>query len=59
MFKRKTASNNKGNKSPLKLGNGSQVALIGGGPAGSFFSYFLLDMADKTRDSANTVRHGA
>ncbi len=29
----------------LKLGDGSQVAVIGGGPAGSFFSYFLLDMA--------------
>ena len=34
-------------KSTLKLGNGSQVAVIGGGPAGSFFSYFLLDMASR------------
>ncbi|MEW5989998.1 MAG: hypothetical protein AB1736_01455 [Chloroflexota bacterium] len=25
--------------------NGSRVAVIGGGPAGSFFAYFLLDMA--------------
>lgn len=41
------SSNQKGNTSPLKLGNGSQVAVIGGGPAGSFFSYFLLDMAER------------
>ncbi len=31
----------------LKLQNGSRVAVIGGGPAGSFFSYFLLDLADR------------
>jgi len=29
------------------LGNGSRVAVIGGGPAGSFFSYFLLDLAQR------------
>lgn len=29
----------------LTLGNGSRVAVIGGGPAGSFFSYFLLETA--------------
>ena len=29
----------------LQLENGSRVAVIGGGPAGSFFSYFLLSMA--------------
>ena len=29
----------------LTLENGSRVAVIGGGPAGSFFSYFLLKMA--------------
>jgi len=29
----------------MKLENGSHVAVIGGGPAGSFFSYFLLDLA--------------
>lgn len=28
-----------------KLKSGSKVAVIGGGPAGSFFSYFLLNMA--------------
>src|SRR3990170_2606668 len=33
------------NGSSLKLDSGSRVAVIGGGPAGSFFSYFLLDMA--------------
>ena len=30
------------------LEHGSRVAVIGGGPAGSFFSYFLLDMAERT-----------
>ncbi len=29
----------------LKLVSGSRVAVVGGGPAGSFFSYFLLSMA--------------
>jgi len=33
--------------SSLKLEDGSRVAVIGGGPAGSFFSYFLLDMAER------------
>ncbi len=33
--------------SRLVLRNGSRVAVIGGGPAGSFFSYFLLDMAER------------
>jgi CRP-like cAMP-binding protein len=31
----------------FKLNDGSRIAVIGGGPAGSFFSYFLLDMAKK------------
>jgi flavin-dependent dehydrogenase len=31
----------------LKLTEGSHVAVIGGGPAGSFFSYFLLAMAER------------
>jgi len=30
-----------------KLENGSPVAVIGGGPSGSFFSYFLLEMAER------------
>ena len=29
----------------FKLQDGSRVAVVGGGPAGSFFSYFLLKMA--------------
>ncbi len=33
------------NGDSLKLTSGSKVAVIGGGPAGSFFSYFLLEMA--------------
>ncbi|MBI3913362.1 MAG: cyclic nucleotide-binding domain-containing protein [Chloroflexi bacterium] len=31
----------------LQLQDGSRVAVMGGGPAGSFFSYFLLDMAGR------------
>ncbi len=31
----------------LKLTDGSRVAVMGGGPAGSFFAYFLLDMAGR------------
>jgi len=31
----------------LRLGGGSRVAVMGGGPAGSFFSYFLLEMAER------------
>jgi len=31
----------------LKLDSGSRVAVIGGGPAGSLFGYFLLDMAQR------------
>jgi flavin-dependent dehydrogenase len=33
--------------SSLMLDQGSRVAVIGGGPAGSFFSYFLLDIAER------------
>jgi flavin-dependent dehydrogenase len=29
----------------MKLDNGSRVAVVGGGPAGSFFTIFLLEMA--------------
>ena len=35
------------NSSSLPLAHGSRVAVIGGGPAGSFFSYFLMDMAER------------
>jgi len=34
-----------GTTDDLKLEDGSRVAVVGGGPAGSFFSYFLLEMA--------------
>ena len=30
----------------LKLDDGSRVGVVGGGPAGSFFSFFLLEMAE-------------
>ena len=30
----------------LRLTNGSSVAVVGGGPAGSFFSYFLLQLCE-------------
>ena len=33
--------------SDLKLDDGSRIAVIGGGPAGSFFSYFLLAMTER------------
>jgi flavin-dependent dehydrogenase len=33
--------------SNLVLDNGSHVGVIGGGPAGSFFSYFLLQLAQR------------
>lgn len=35
------------NTSTLRLADGSRVAVIGGGPAGSFFAYFLLDTAKR------------
>jgi flavin-dependent dehydrogenase len=31
----------------LFLANGSRVAVVGGGPAGSFFTYFLYEMAER------------
>jgi flavin-dependent dehydrogenase len=35
--------------SPLRLVNGSSVAVVGGGPAGSFFAYFLMRNARHMR----------
>jgi len=32
---------------PLELTDGSRVGIIGGGPAGSFFAYFLLHIAQR------------
>lgn len=39
------ASSPKRSKPSLKLDTGSRIAVVGGGPAGSFFSFFVLDMA--------------
>jgi flavin-dependent dehydrogenase len=36
-----------GDRTDLNLQAGSRVAVIGGGPAGSFFTYFLLKMAEE------------
>jgi flavin-dependent dehydrogenase len=44
-FKRKLAPRPAAEEGGLKLVSGSRVAVVGGGPAGSFFSYFLLHMA--------------
>jgi flavin-dependent dehydrogenase len=34
-------------KTKIELDDGSRVAVIGGGPSGAFFSYFLIDMAER------------
>lgn len=48
---RQKALNMSGTRKPdegrIQLTDGARVAVIGGGPAGSFFSYFLLDMAER------------
>jgi flavin-dependent dehydrogenase len=36
-----------GTKAPRAIADGSRVAVIGGGPAGSFFSCFVLDLAGR------------
>jgi len=46
-FTKKLMQTQRKDFSSLKLDDGSRVAVIGGGPAGSFFSYFLLDMAER------------
>ena len=35
------------NPSPIFLENGSRIGVVGGGPAGSFFSYFLLQFSQR------------
>lgn len=40
-------SSRKANPSHIELEDNSRVAVIGGGPAGSFFSYFFLDMVKR------------
>jgi len=47
MFRVKKRSPVANESAPLSLESGSRVAVIGGGPAGSFFSYFLLDFAER------------
>ncbi len=47
MFEHKLAIWPKHKSRSLKLGSGSSVAVIGGGPAGSFFSFFLLELAER------------
>ncbi|MBI3359592.1 MAG: cyclic nucleotide-binding domain-containing protein [Chloroflexi bacterium] len=34
-------------QSSLQLKDGAEIAVLGGGPAGSFFAYFLLGMAER------------
>jgi flavin-dependent dehydrogenase len=41
------ASNPQSGQDKLELVDGSKIAVIGGGPAGSFASYFLLEMAER------------
>ena len=38
---------NKDRSSTMRLSNGSRIGVIGGGPAGSFYSYFFLDLAER------------
>ncbi len=47
MADRKNSGSNDSISSNLKLEDNSKIAVIGGGPAGSFFSYFVLDMAGR------------
>lgn len=47
IFFRKAFKNFRKNLNSISLENGSSVAVIGGGPAGSLFSYFLLSMAKR------------
>ena len=48
LFTQKLMRKPKRGTSSVTLENGSRIAVIGGGPAGSFFSYFLLVMAERT-----------
>ena len=36
-----------GSKMEIELVEGSSIAVIGGGPAGSFFTYYALDFASR------------
>lgn len=46
-FARLLTRTQKKSSNALTLHPGSRVAVVGGGPAGSFFSYFLLDLAER------------
>jgi CRP-like cAMP-binding protein/flavin-dependent dehydrogenase len=46
-FSRMLMKTQRKSTSSIGLDHGSRVAVIGGGPAGAFFSYFLLDMAER------------
>ncbi|OQW93706.1 MAG: hypothetical protein BWK79_09730 [Beggiatoa sp. IS2] len=46
-YHKKTTRSQNNHAVSLKLVQGSRVGVIGGGPAGSLFSYFLLDMAQR------------
>ncbi len=47
MWMQNSTPTGENNGDKLKLGDGSRVAVIGGAPAGSFFSYFLLQTAQR------------
>jgi flavin-dependent dehydrogenase len=47
MFDKDVLSWSETNSPILKLDDGAQVAVIGGGPAGSFFTYFLLELSHR------------
>ena len=46
-FTPKNLRNNERKRGSVSLANGSRIAVIGGGPAGSLFSYFLLSMSKR------------
>ena len=47
MLQPSTARLDRADDDALVLTDGSRIAVIGGGPAGSLFAYFLLDMAER------------
>jgi hypothetical protein len=40
-------------RASTELGDGARVAVMRGGPTGSFFSYFLLDLANRLETGAS------
>ena len=47
MLQPSIASSDLADEDGFELAGGSRIAVIGGGPAGSLFAYFLLDMAER------------